>query len=112
MTKVLNVDELLAREPAIVLVIDGERHTAILPTVEDFLENLKDMEALSAAPDMKSEIEMTVRMIVRAFPSLNEDRVKKMPVEAIEKLFAIVRGIDETGSVEKEDASGNEKAES
>lgn len=111
MTKVLNFDELLS-EPAYTVIIKGVEHHMQTPTLEDFIANLKDMEALAAAPNMLAEVEATARMIARAFPTLTEADVRQWPVPAIERLFATIRGFDGDTTVTEASAEGNAAAES
>lgn len=107
MTKVLNIDDIRAETPYVV-VVKGVEYEMKTPTVEDFIENLRDMEALAAAASLSSEIELTVRMIVRAFPKLSTETVMQWPLVAIEKLFAVIRGIDPDATAEV-GAEGNDK---
>lgn len=106
MVKILNIDELVQEAP-IVIVLGGEEHAMKIPTLEDFLMNMKDLEAMAAAPNMTVETEMTIRMIARAFPSLTEERVRQMPMPAVERLFAIVREADPDAKIEDKDDEGN-----
>jgi hypothetical protein len=106
MTKVLNIDDLIA-QPTAKIVVNGIQHEMRTPSVEDFLCNMKDLEAMAAAPSIVAETELTVRMIARAFPSLTEADVMKWPVPAIEKLFAYIRDIDPDAKVEESDVEGN-----
>lgn len=106
MTKVLNIDELLNNtKPRLTIIVDGEKHFAKVPTVEDFLGNLKDLEALAASPDAKGDVELTCKMIERAFPTLPVDRVKTFPIEAIEQLFNMVRSMEAEEKAETEKQS-------
>lgn len=107
MTKVLNIDDILNKEPAYSIVIKGVTHDMSAPSVENFLDNLKDLEDLAAAPDVAGEVKITVRMICRVFKTLKEEDVRKWPVEAIERLFAIIRGQEDEASVSEESAEGN-----
>jgi hypothetical protein len=106
MTKVLNIDDLLA-QPNAKVVVNGVEHEMKTASVADFLQNMKDLEAMAAAPSIVAETELTVRMIARAFPTLTEDDVLKWPVPAIEKLFTFIRGIDPDAKVEAKDDEGN-----
>lgn len=105
-TKVLNIDDLKS-EVLYVIEVDGEEHKLVAPTVQDFLDNIADLEALAAAPNIKEEINVSVRMIVRAIPTLTEERVKSWPLTAIERLFNVVRGYDQNGEVVEKDEEGN-----
>jgi hypothetical protein len=105
-TKILNIDELLQDSPMKVIV-DGKEHLMKNPSMKDFLENMKDIEKLSAAPSIVHETEITVRVIARSFPSLKESDVLEWPVSAIESLFGLIRGIDPDAVIEGSDKEGN-----
>lgn len=106
MTKILNIDDLLQESP-LKVIIGGVEHAMTTPTMGDFLANMKDLEALAASPNIVEETRVTVRVIARAFPSLTEEDVYKWPVNVIENLFNIVRGVDPDAQVASEDAAGN-----
>jgi len=106
MTKILNIDDLLQESP-LKVIIGGKEHAMATVTMEAFLANMKDLEALQAAPSIVAETEVTVRVIARAFPSLTEADIYKWPVTVIENLFNLVRGIDPDAKVTDEDAEGN-----
>lgn len=112
MTKVLNIDDIRNEVAPYSITVGGKSHDMKHPTVEDFIENLKDLDALAAAPSVIEETRATVRMIVRAFPSLTEAEVTGWPVKAIEKLFLIIRGVDPDALKGEEDDQGNPVAAS
>jgi len=108
MTKVLNLDELeTAVEKSI--QIDGNEHFMEPLTVEEFINNMKEIEAIQASgADMSASetFERSLKMILRAFPTLKEDRVRKMRTHQVDALFAFVQGETEQ-EVERAAASGN-----
>lgn len=106
MTKILNIDDLLQESP-LKVVIGGKEHAMSTPTMSDFLQNMKDLEALAAAPSLVTETEITVKIIARAFPTLTEADVLAWPVNVIENLFQLIRGIDPDAKVEEADTEGN-----
>ena len=106
MTKILNIDELINEAPMIV-VIDGVEHKMKTATLEDFLQNMKDLEAMAAAPSIVAETEITVKMIARSLPTLTEEDILKWPMPAITRLFDIVREADPDTQVEENDSEGN-----
>lgn len=111
MTQVLNIDEFKKKTPLSV-VVGGKTHHMQPSTVQTFLDNLEDMEALAKAPSIKDEIHLTVRMIVRAFPTLTEEEVRQWPLYSIEEVFNTVRGGGATSAeVIEKDASGNQQPE-
>jgi hypothetical protein len=106
MTKILNIDELVHKAP-LAIRVDGKTHEMKMPTLEDFILNMKDLEAMAAAPNIVAETEGTVRMIARAFPTLTEEMVRSFPMAAIEQLFAVVREADPDAKIDAEDSEGN-----
>lgn len=111
MTKVLNIDDLRSEVPFTIRV-NGKSHDMAAPTIQNFIDNMKDLEALAAEPDVLKETEMVVRMVVRAFPTLTPEEIKSWPVGALENLFEIIRGVDPDAEVQEEGAEGNSAAES
>lgn len=99
MTKIINIDA-LQEEPPFTLEIGDEKHPMKVFTVDDFLSNMKDIEKLGANPSFSDELELSIKIIARAFPTLGEERVRKFQVSTIEKLFRISRGEDPNGSAE------------
>lgn len=93
MTKIINIDA-LQEEPPFTLEIGTEKHPMKVFSVEDFLTNMKEIEKLGTNPKFSDELELSIRIIGRAFPSLGEDRVRQFQVSTIEKLFRISRGED------------------
>ena len=106
MTKILNIDELITEAP-MVIVIEGVEHPMKTATLEDFLQNMKDLEAMAAAPSVVAETEITVKMIARSIPSLSEADILKWPMPAITRLFDIIREVDPDAQIEEKDSEGN-----
>jgi hypothetical protein len=109
MTKVVNF-EALQDEPPFILMIEGKEHPMKIASVSDFVENMKLIEKLGANSSVADEIEVSIKVISRAFPSLTEDAIRSWQVTTIDKLFRIARGEDifatESGD---ESAEGNAK---
>lgn len=105
-TKILNIDELLEEVP-MKIIVKGQEHAMSVVSMENFLENMKDLEALAAAPSVIAETEITIRVIGRSFPTLTEADIRKWPVTAIENLFNLIRGVDPDAQVEGTDSEGN-----
>lgn len=93
MTKVINIDALQEEAP-FVLVIDGKEHPMKIASVQDFVENMKLIEALGTNASFVDELEVSIKVIARAFPSLTEDEIRGWQVSVIDKLFRISRGED------------------
>lgn len=93
MTKLINIDA-LQEEPPFILQIGEEEHPMKVFSVDDFLINMKEIEKLGTNPSFSEELELSVRIIGRAFPTLGEARVRQFQTSTIEKLFKISRGED------------------
>lgn len=111
MTEVINIDAFKEEAP-LKIKAGGVEHEMASPSIQTVLDNLNDLEELAKAPDVRSELNLTVRMIVRAFPTLTEEGVKSWPLPMIEKLFNTVRGGDAEATVQETDAQGNGQAAS
>ena len=93
MAHIINIDALV-EEPPFILEIGGVQHPMRVFSVDDFLVNMKEIEALGANPAFADELEVAIRIIGRAFPTLGEAEVRKFQVSTIDKLFRISRGED------------------
>lgn len=93
MAQIVNIDALV-EEPPFILEIAGEQHPMKVFSVEDFLTNMKEIEKLGANPAFADELELAIRIIGRAFPTLGEEAIRKFQVSTIDKLFRISRGED------------------
>lgn len=94
MTKVLNLDSLETNIEKVIQV-DGVEHVMRPLSVEEFVENMKELEAIQKGGveiDPSEAFERSLTMILRAFPTLSEDRVRKMNVTQVDAIFAFVQG--------------------
>jgi hypothetical protein len=105
MTKVINIDALREEAP-FVLVIGGVKHEMKIASVDDFIENMGLIEGLGTNPSFKDELEVSIKVIARAFPTLTEKEIRSWQVATIDKLFRISRGEDVLGEAEAP-AEGN-----
>jgi len=92
MTKIISLDSFI-KEPVLVLEVEGVKHAMVPTTVETFLENMKDIEALSINATPVQELEITVRIILRAFPTLTEKQVKSWSLEQIQGIAEVARSV-------------------
>jgi endo-1,4-beta-mannosidase len=104
MTKIVNIDALREESPFVLVIGDAE-HKMQVATVQDFIENMKLIEGLGTNPSMTDEIEISIKVIARAFPTIPEKDIRQWQVSTIQKLFDIARGADVTQTVE--DEAGN-----
>jgi hypothetical protein len=109
-TKVLNLDDLETTVER-VIVIGGKEHKMKPFTVEAFINQMKEIEQIGDNEPSGSEMFATsVRMIQRAFPTLDDDVVKNMTTFQIDAVYNFLkdRGTEE---VEKASTSGNSEGE-
>lgn len=113
MSKILNLDEIAPKE-TLTVVVDGTSHKMRPITVSDYLANMKLIEDLGMNPTMSQEIEASIEMIQRAFPTMKKDELKGWSVERMRMLVEIARdGSGETVTQNKEEIeSGNAPKES
>lgn len=89
---ILNLDEF---ETSIqkTVVLNGKRHAFAPFSVEDFINNLKEIDTYSK----KDEIPVTeffehmIRMVTRAFPTIPEADVRALPMEKLKALSDFVK---------------------
>lgn len=74
MTKAPNILDLdaLVQEP-MDIILNEKTHRLRHVTLKDFLENAKDVEALGKSPSLREEIDITKRMLGRAFPTMKDE---------------------------------------
>ncbi len=91
MTTIVNIDA-LQEEPPFILVIGGKEHPMKIASVQDFVENMKMIEDLGTTPTFVQELDVSIKVIARAFPTLTEAEIRSWQVTTIEKLFKLTRG--------------------
>lgn len=106
MTKVINIDALREEAP-FVLVIGDVKHEMQVTSVADFIENMKMIETLGVSPSLVQEIEVGVKVILRAFPTLTDAEVRSWQLPTIQKLFEIARGGEVAADLPDTSAPGN-----
>lgn len=90
-TKVIKLESLVRPTP-LIIEIGGIKHPLVPATVDTYIENMKDIEALSLNASPIEELELAVRLIVRAFPSLTSAEIRSWSVDVIHQLAQIARG--------------------
>ncbi|MDE4297086.1 hypothetical protein PXK56_18015 [Phaeobacter gallaeciensis] len=92
MTTVINLNE-LAKEPDVVIVTsDGERHAMKPATVQSFIDNVKMVESLGTNASVVEEMEVMIKIITGAFPTISEDEVRGWPLENLQSISDLARG--------------------
>lgn len=92
MTQFINLDE-IKREPLVTIQVNGQKHEMRTATVEDFIENMKAIESLGKNASLVQEIEVMIGIVARAFPTLPENDIRSWPIDNLQKLSEIARGL-------------------
>jgi len=101
--QVLNIKPLTTK-PKLVVEIDGKRYTRAAPTLRSVIEMTEDIESLATSGSMAESLKVAQRVILRAFPELDQETLLDLEEDVIDQLFAAARG---DVQVETEDAGGN-----
>lgn len=118
MTKVISIESFV-KAPPVILTVGGKKHPMVPATVETFLTNMKELEDLALDASPSKELEVTVRVIQRAFPTLTEKQIKQWSLEQIQGIADMARGAsgevvttDETKAAEAKKSGKSRKANS
>lgn len=109
MNESINYLDLDAIAPDVELVVKlgGKEHRMRPLSVEDFVKNIKDQSALAASnSDVEAEIDLVIKMLIRAFPTMKGEDLKKVELNKLWKLLEFAR--DNNGA---KTAEGDIKAE-
>lgn len=115
MTKIINFDE-IQKPAAVAIVYKGKRHEMVDATVDSFLTNMKAVDSLGLDASPIDEIEVTIGIILRAFPTLTDKLIREWTLDMIKQLGEIARGAGgEVASTDEDEikeanASGNAPA--
>lgn len=91
MTKVLNLDELETSLDKVV-VIKGTQYAMKALSVEDFINQMKEIDAATGQDMTAIEMyELSLRVILRAFPGLAEDVLRSLNTFQIDSLYAFLK---------------------
>lgn len=91
MTKILNVDE-IETDLDKAIVVGGVTYQMTPFSVEDFLDNMRQIESISQQELTGADLyERSLGMIIRAFPGLPEDVVKKLNTHQVEAIFQFMK---------------------
>lgn len=112
MTKVLNLDQLETTIDKVV-TIKGVDHRMTPLSVEDFINQMKEIdEATSSEMTALEMYELSLRVILRAFPTITEAQLRTLNTWQIDALYAFLKERVDTAAEEGAEAtSGNEKGE-
>lgn len=87
----LDLDAVLP-EVELVVKLNGKEHRLKPLSVEDFVRNMKDQAALAASSgDVETEIDTVIKMLARAFPTMQAADLKKVELNKLWKLLEFAR---------------------
>ena len=109
-TKIVKLENLVRPTP-LIIEVDGVKHPLVAATVETYIANMRDIQALAINADPVAELELGVKLIHRAFPTLSEKQIRGWTVDVIHQLAQIARGasgeVATTDEAELPSAEGN-----
>lgn len=96
----LDLDALVAVQK--VLKFQGEEYALAEITVDDFIVNVELVQKLGSSPSFKEEMETVITMLKRAFPTFPEDKMRKLPLSALNRILAFAQANDGSEKVADE----------
>jgi glucokinase len=103
-TKFLDLDAVVS-PVSFQLKLGGKKHEMVEPTLEQFLETMRELEALPMTLSPTEEVEHSIKMIKRAFPTVEDAMLRTLKVTQLRQLNDFMRKA--TGqAVEQEVAAG------
>lgn len=89
-TNYLDLDA-LAGQDTFSFKYKGKTHVLKETTVDDFIENTALLQNLRTDGDLKAEVDVMKKLIVRAFPSITVDEIGTMTVKQMNRLVEFSR---------------------
>lgn len=96
--------------PEVVVKLGDKQHKMVPLSVEAFIAGVKDSQDLGTTPDFATEFGVVTRMILRSFPTMSEEELRKMPMASLNKLLTFTQSVNGHDDVSKEaekEAEGN-----
>jgi hypothetical protein len=109
MTKVLNLDQLETTIDKVV-TIKGVDHRMTPLSVEDFINQMKEIDQATSSDMTALEMyELSLKVILRAFPTIPETQLRALNTFQIDSLYAFLKEkVDHAAEEGAEATSGNE----
>lgn len=92
MTTFIDLDEVVP-ETEMVLKLKGKEHKLVPTSVDTFVTNLKALEGLGLNASMVDEIETTISIVKRAFPTIPEPDLRALTLPQLKKISDAARGV-------------------
>lgn len=107
MTKTTFIDLDAVVSNPVTISFQGVDHKLKPVTVEDFVANMKEIQELGTAPGFDKELDLTLRMLSRAFPSITKESFGSMSIEQMQRLVSTIHEMNgqEAGMKSAEEAA-------
>jgi 23S rRNA maturation-related 3'-5' exoribonuclease YhaM len=109
MAKIIDLDALMPEKYLIRL--DGKEHDLSATTTEMYLKVLKTKKKLGAADDEVTQVETSIDLIVLALPTVNRERLMKLPVPLLMKITEAIDAQMEMMTSDKDEVAEGEAGE-
>ena len=90
-TKFLDLDAIASEFPEVTIKLAGVAHALSPVTVEAWIANTKDMQALAVATDIETEIGTLTKMIGRSFKTLTHEMLIQLPLASLNKILEFAK---------------------
>lgn len=84
--KIIDLDALV--QDTIGFKLNDKVHELKPVTFKDFLSNMKDLQLVGKSPSIEEEMNLTKRMLQRAFPTLTEDDIDNLTMGQMQMIVA------------------------
>lgn len=81
--------------------LNDKVHELAEATVETFIANTRDIQALSLKSDVVDETELSIRLVKRAFPTMEEAELRRLKLSQVNALIEFARGANGEKRVEE-----------
>lgn len=109
MGKVINLDALIPESHTIIL--DGVEHAVEAASVEAYLRVLKTRGRLKNVSTEAEQVELAVEMIVVAVPTIQRERLMRLPIRALMAVAELVMDQMRDGEDDSDISDSGESAE-
>lgn len=104
--KFIDLDAIVPDE--VVVKLGGIEHKLVPLSVEDFINNTKDVEKYaSEVISTEAEIEMVSKMLMRAFPTMTVEMLRKLTLPQLQTLVQFAQDHNGQRQVEKDNEAEN-----
>jgi len=99
----------IENEVEIVVKLNGKEHALQPITVDDFIYNTKLVQDLGTNPDFEKETMTIIKMLIRAFPTMTEEELRKLPLVKLNAILDFAQ--KHNGSKQVEESMAEEAKE-